>query len=136
MIICLILVVLCLMITVVRTAMTMTMTMTDLLQEPSYGLNIMDNTDDDYQDSCDYLDPSSSEDIMSSNKCDLNIVHLNIRGLISKQNRLIRETIGEKSKGEVHVFVLNETWVTKANEHMVPIPNYNFIGKYRANKIG
>ena len=136
MLICSILVVLCLMITVVLTAITLTMTMTDLLQEPSYGLNIMDNTDDDYQDSCDYIDPSSSEDIMSSNKCDLNIVQLNIRRLISKQKRLIRETIGEKSKGEVRVFVLNETWVTRANEHVVRIPNYNFIGKHRANKKG
>ena len=110
-----------------------TMTMTDFSQRLAYGLDTMD-TMDDHQDSCEYLDPSSMEDMISNH--DLNVVQLNIRGLISKQNRLIKETHSKKPKGEVHVYILNETWVTKANEHMVQIPNYRFIGKHRTNKKG
>ena len=34
------------------------------------------------------------------------------------------------------MFILNETWVTKANEHMIDIPHYKFISKYRTNKKG
>ena len=32
--------------------------------------------------------------------------------------------------------MLNETWVTNKNEHMVMIPNYKFVGKHRTTKKG
>ena len=89
---------------------------------------------DDHMDNCDYLDLDLMEDVITSN--DLNLVQLNIRGLISKQDRLIKETQNEKSNGNVHVYMLNETWVTQNNEHMVMIPNYKFVGKHRTKKKG
>ena len=34
------------------------------------------------------------------------------------------------------MFILNETWITKSNEHLVNIPNYNYVGKHRTYKKG
>ena len=74
--------------------------MTDLPQRLNV-LDTMDITCDDYYDGCDYLDPSSNEGILFSNNHDLNIVQLNIRGLISKQNKLGKEITSVNDKGEV-----------------------------------
>ena len=64
------------------------MTMTDCLNGVNIAsmLNNLNITDEAFHNTCDYLDPSQSEDIMASTDNDLNIVQLNIRGLISKQN--------------------------------------------------
>ena len=87
-------------------------------------------------DQCDYLDPNSNVDILEDIDSDLNIVQLNIRGLIGKQGRLCKEIKGQNNRHKVHVYILNETWVTKANEHMIDIPHYQFISKHRPNKKG
>ena len=129
---CASLILLCYILFVVLTTWTMT---SDLSQKLN-GLGSIDFGNDDNYDRCDYLHPSSNADILLSNGCDLNIVQLNIRGLISKQSRLCKETSGTNSRYKVHVFILNKTWVTKSNEHMVNIPNYTFIGKHRPNKRG
>ena len=63
-------------------------------------------------------------------------MQLNIRGLIGKQGKLCKEIKGKNNSNKVHVFILNETWVTKANEHMIDIPHYKFISKHRTNKKG
>ena len=63
-------------------------------------------------------------------------MQLNIRGLIGKQGKLCKEIKGKNNSNRVHVFILNETWVTKANEHMIDIPHYKFISKHRTNKKG
>ena len=87
-------------------------------------------------DQCDYLDPDSNVDILEDIDSDLNIVQLNIRGLIGKQGRLCKEIKGQNNRNKVHVYILNGTWVTKANEHMIDIPHYQFISKHRPNKKG
>ena len=69
-------------------------------------------------DQCDYLDPDSNIEILEDIDSDLNIVQLNIRGLLGKQGRLCKEIKGQDNRHKVHVYILNETWVTKANEHM------------------
>ena len=117
---------------VVLTTWTLTM---DHLQKLN-GLDPMEIGNDDSYDRCDYLDPDSNADILLNNDSDLNIVQLNIRGLISKQGKLCNEIKGNNNSYMVHVFILNETWVTKANEHMIHIPNYKFICKHRTNKKG
>ena len=76
-------------------------------------LNTLTIGDEDFCDMCDYHDLTKDDNIMSKSERDLNIVQLNIRGLVSKQNALMTETIGEKSNREVHIYILNETWVTK-----------------------
>ena len=87
-------------------------------------------------DQCDYLDPDLNVDILEDTDNDLNIVQLNIRGLIGKQGGLCKEIKGQDNVHKVHVYILNETWVTKANEHMIDIPHYQFISKHRPNKKG
>ena len=67
------------------------------------------NMDTDNYDRCDYLDPDSNVDILQNNEGDLNIVQLNIRGLISKQNKLYKEIKGNSNNHMVHVFIINET---------------------------
>ena len=54
---------------------------------------------------CDYHDLTKDDNIMSKSERDINIVQLNIRGLVSKQNALMTETIGEKSNREVHIYI-------------------------------
>ena len=105
------------------------MTRTDLLLD-----HCLINKQCDYTDSCDYIDLDKTHDEITAN--DLNLIQWNIRGLINKQNTLIKETHQEKSSGVVHVYMLNETWVTNNNEHLVRIPNYNFVGKHRTSKKG
>ena len=117
---------------VVLTTWTLTM---DRLQKLN-GMDPMEIGNEYNYDRCDYLDPNSNADILSNNDSDLNIVQLNIRGLISKQSKLCNEIKGNNNSHMVHVFILNETWVTKSNEHMIHIPNYKFIGKHRTNKKG
>ena len=107
--------------------------MTDLPFSSCHYAETMDIIDN-YKDSCDYLDLDKTEDVITSG--DLNLIQLNIRGLISKQNMLTKETHSEKSSGVVHVYMLNETWITNKNEHMVMIPNYKFVSKHRTNKKG
>ena len=87
-------------------------TITDLLSSSCHSAETMDIIDN-YMDSCDYLDLDMTDDVITSD--DLNLIQLNIRGLISKQNMLIKETHNEKSSGVVHVYMLNETWITNKN---------------------
>ena len=126
----LVLIILCLL----DLTLTLTMTKTDLVLDQYQNVDLTNNNCD-YMDSCDIIDLDKTHDEITAN--DLNLIQWNIRGLISKQNTLIRETHQEWSSGVVHVYMLNETWVSNTNEHMVKIPNYKFVGKHRtAKKVG
>ena len=59
---------------------------------------VLDLTDDNITDNCDYLDNDIDLHSILGNECDLNIVQLNIRGLIGKQSSLIRETTQWKNQ--------------------------------------
>ena len=113
---------------------TWTLTMDRL--EDLTGLDPLEIGTYDGYDRCDYLDPDSNVDILQDTDNDLNIVQLNIRGLIGKQGKLCKEIKGKDNSNKVHVFILNETWVTKANEHMIDISHFKFIAKHRTNKKG
>ena len=99
--------------------------------------SLLDKLDNETElfDECDYLNltDTSSLDIKD---CDLNIIHLNIRGIISKQSKLtslLQNCIG---KHLIHIATINETWLTKDNEHLLDIPDYNVIKKNRIGKKG
>ena len=96
----------------------------------------LDSLEIDNHDRCDYIDPELNNNILVKNDNDLNIMQFNIRDLISKQSKLCDEIKGSHSNKLVHVFILNETWVTKSNEHLIHIPNYKYIGKHRTHKKG
>ena len=66
----------------------------------------------------------------------LNIMHLNICGLINKQDSLSRllTTLGGRNK--VNVVSLNETWLCRDTETRVNIPGYNYAGSCHIGKKG
>ena len=66
----------------------------------------------------------------------LNLMHLNIRGLINKQDSLNRllTTLGGRNK--VNVVSLNETWLRKDTESKINIPGYNYSGLCHIGKKG
>ena len=67
---------------------------------------------------------------------DLNIIQLNIRGLIGKQQTLIQETTPKNSIKKVDIYILCEIWLNEHNNGMINVPNYSYIGKHRKNKKG
>ena len=86
-------------------------------------------------DECDYLDLTDTNSL-DIKECDLNVIHLNIRGIISKQSKLtsmLQTCIGNHL---IHIATINETWLSKDNEHLLNIPDYNVIKKNRIGKKG
>ena len=86
-------------------------------------------------DECDYLDLTDTNSL-DIKECDLNIIHLNIRGIISKQTKLTNMLQTCIGKHLIHIATINETWLTKDNEHLLNIPDYNVIKKNRTGKRG
>ena len=92
--------------------------------------------DEDLIDNCDYLETENDLDHTLGVSDDLNIIQLNIRGLIAKQQNLIQETTPNNDNKKVDIYILCETWLTEHNHGMINIPNYLYIGKHRKNKRG
>ena len=83
-------------------------------------------------DTCDYITNDSLE-LIESNVCDLNIVHLNIRGLKSKINDLNELLVKLKNP---EIIILNETWLKESDNKRIILPNYKYEGIPRNNKKG
>ena len=83
-------------------------------------------------DTCDYLTNDSLE-LIESNGSDLNIVHLNIRGLKSKINDLTNLLVKLKNP---EIIILNETWLKESDNNRIILPNYKYEGIPRNNKKG
>ena len=97
-------------------------------------LETLDN-DTELFDKCEYLDLTDSQ-TLDIKDCDLNLLHLNVWGLISKQSKLVKllqSCIGEHT---IHVVTINETWLTKDNEHFLNIPDYHAVKRNRVGKRG
>ena len=82
------------------------MTKTIILTEFEFG--------NDYIDNCDYLDTEEFREVQISPK-DLSIVQLNIRGLIGKQEKLLK-FLNSSNKEKIDIVILSETWLTKSSE--------------------
>ena len=80
-----------------------------------------------------HVNPDCLEDLSETN---LNIMHLNVRGILNKQDSLSRllTTLGGRNK--VNVVSLNETWLRKETEQKVNIPCYDYVGKYITGRKG
>ena len=63
---------------------------------------------------------------------DLNIIQLNIRGLLNKQDQLSRLIDNTKTD----VILLCETWLSSAKESLVKIESHKLINKNRTDRIG
>ena len=97
-------------------------------------LHQLDN-DTELFDECDYLDLTNSQ-TLDIKDCDLNLLHLNVRGIISKQSKLVNLLQNCIGRHTIHVVTLNETWLTKDNEHYLNIPDYNIVKRNRVGKKG
>ena len=63
---------------------------------------------------------------------DLSIIHLNIRGLLNKQDQLknlVKDT-------EADVILLCETWLTQIKESQINITTHKLTSKHRSDRIG
>ena len=114
-------------------AVTVTMTSQTNLSPHMQELSI---DDENLIDNCDYLETENDLDHTLGVSDDLNIIQLNIRGLIGKQQNLIQETTTNNDNKKVDIYILCETWLTEHNHGMINIPNYLYIGKHRKNKRG
>ena len=97
-------------------------------------LHKLDN-DTELFDECDYLDLTDSQ-TLDIKDCDLNLLHLNVRGIISKQSKLVKLLQDCIGRHTIHVVTLNETWLTKDNEHFLNIPDYHAVKRNRMGKKG
>ena len=85
-----------------------------------------------WDDNCDYLSYDSLEKLQT-NKNDLRVLHLNIRGLKGKltelNNLLVRLNNPE-------IIILNEAWLKEGDIRRINIPSYKYEGVPRLNKKG
>ena len=89
-------------------------------------------------DSCTYVDMTESASCSdnSNNSNSLNLLQLNSRGVLSKQER-IKLLLKELRKDcNIHVVFLVETWLTNKNSKRFKIPGFNFVGSHRKCKQG
>ena len=114
-------------------ACTITMTNQTNLDLQMQKLSIVDK---DFFDNCNYLETDNDLDHTLGVSDDLNIIQLNIRGLIGKQQALIQETAPKNPNKKVDIYILCETWLNEHTNSMINIPNYSYIGKHRKNKKG
>ena len=70
---------------------------------------------------CEYVvHGDNNTDLQSSSPTDLNVLQLNIRGLLNKQDRLV--TLLHEHK--VDIALLCETWLNSNTKKLINIPNY------------
>ena len=88
-------------------------------------------------DNCTYLDYSNESTKKVENPYNtFTVLQLNIRGILSKQDKLKNLLKDIKSTGMVHAVMLVETWLNKRTVKRVKIPGYNIHCSHRNNKKG
>ena len=97
-------------------------------------LNSVSFLDED-QECCDHLDIVDHK-IWHSNSSDLICIQLNIRGLLNKQAELLKLVNRITGNQKVDVIMLQETWITKTNLHLVDLKGYIHYGNHRHVKRG
>ena len=78
--------------------------------------------------SCSYTESLTA----SSDPSTLRVFHLNIRGLVNKQDELHKLLVDSN----VDIVLLCETWLNSYNVFRVVLPGYNFVYKNRTAKKG
>ena len=96
----------------------------------------VDNNDSyDFVDHCDYLE---LENITPETlpKDNLNLLQINFRGIVSKQNKLHSLLDKLESFSDIHCLLLCETWLTEDTKKLISFNNHRFLGKERNTKKG
>ena len=92
--------------------------------------------DENIKNSCDYVE-STDLDSLSPHVSNLRVIHLNIRGLISKKSELLSLlTNGFGTAKPIDIAMLNETWLRKETINKITFPGYSFISRERVGKKG
>ena len=95
---------------------------------PEYGENL-------FSFDSDYLDVGELSKSMFPQGT-LNIIQLNVRGLLSKQSKL-NELINNVEKSlDLHALVLCETWLTPETKNLIKFGNFTYSGIERKDKKG
>ena len=106
----------------------------DLLDNLGNRLEPLEFVDPD-NDTCDYFDMKDN-DIWTSASTDFIAIQINIRGLINKQHDLLFLINRIAGREKVDLILLQETWVTQSNSHLVDIPGYQHYYQTRTGKKG
>ena len=101
----------------------------DNLNRPVLDTNYMrpDN------DNCDYIDYQEKQ--ITTDKFDFSVLHLNVRGLASKIDELMRLIQNCTNTGEVDIVFISETWLNPFSPN-VEILGYTLIHEDRRTKKG
>ena len=83
-------------------------------------------------DNCVYLD-MEEYDKTTLKTDDLNVLQLNVCGLINKQAEL-NKILTDGSINKVNVALLCETWLRSETKNLINLPTYSYIGKERKGK--
>ena len=70
------------------------------------------------------------------NENSVNIMNLNVRGLINKQDSLLRLLTTSGGQNKVSIVSLNETWLHPETISKIDISGYNYVGKCREGRKG
>ena len=89
---------------------------------------LMNNESYDFVDHCDYLE---LENITPKTlpKHNLNLLQMNVRGLIGKQNKILSLLDKLENNTDVHCLLLCETWLTEDTKKLISFSNHSFIGR-------
>ena len=85
------------------------------------------------EDCCNYLDPTELG-LKRTDFKGLNVLLLNSRGVLSKQESLKLLLKELRRDCNVNVVLLVETWLTNKNSKRLKVPGYNFVGSHSKNK--
>ena len=97
--------------------------------------DIMNKESYDFVDHCDYLE---LENITSKTipKDNLNLLQINVRGLIGKQNNLQSLLDKLENNSNIRCILLCKTWLNKDTKKLISFINRSFIGRERNTKKG
>ena len=97
--------------------------------------NNNNNDSYDFVDHCDYLE---LENITPETlpKDNLNLLQINVRGIVGKQNKLHSLLDKLESFSDIHCLLLCETWLTEDTKKLISFNNHRFLGKERSMKKG
>ena len=95
------------------------------------------NFNTDIVDTCTYVDYSNDvhPDLVNPNPT-FTVMQLNIRGILSKQDKLKNLIKEVRPTGMVHAIMLVETWLNKRTVKRVKIPGFNTYCSHRNSKKG
>ena len=86
----------------------------------------MNNESYDFVDHCDYLE---IENITPKTlpQGNLNILQMNVRGLVSKQNKLQSLIDKLENYSDLHCLLLCETWLTEDTKKLIGFNNHSLL---------